>query len=123
MREMGLSASPVRRFRPTTNSRHDLGLAPDLVKRQSNPTEPNRVWASDITYLWTDDGWAYLAVVLDLFSRRVVGWALVDHLRAELVLDALARAMSTRATDAGLVHHSDRGSQYASHALLASSGA
>ncbi len=115
MREMGLSAVPKRRFRRTTDSRHDLGFAPDLVLRQFNPSEPNRVWASDISYLWTDEGWAYLAVVIDLFSRRVVGWAVAEHMRAELVLEALDRALSTRATVGGVIHHSDRGSQYASH--------
>ena len=117
MREQGLYATPERRFRHTTDSKHNLGFAPDLVRRQFNPSEPNRVWASDITYLWTDEGWVYLAIVLDLFSRRVVGWAVAEHMRAELVLDALDRALSTREPDDGLVHHSDRGSQYASHAF------
>ena len=114
MREMGLSAAPTKRFRVTTNSRHGRGYAPDLVKRDFEPTEPNRLWVSDITYVWTDDGWAYLAVVLDLFSRRVVGWAIDDNMRDELVLDALDRALELRDTGEDLVHHSDRGGQYAS---------
>ncbi len=114
MRELGLSGRIPKRFRRTTDSKHGLGFAPDLVQQDFNPTEPNRVWVSDITYIWTDEGWAYLAVVLDLFSRRVVGWSIADHMRAELVLDALGKALSTRDTDDELVHHSDRGSQYAS---------
>ena len=114
MRAMGLSAVPGRRFRTTTNSKHDLGFAPDLVKRDFNPTAPNRLWVSDITYVWTDDGWAYLAVVLDLFSRLVVGWAIANHMRSTLVLDALERAVMLREVDGELTHHSDRGSQYAS---------
>ncbi len=114
MRQMGLSGTSPRRFRKTTDSKHNLGFAPDLVQREFNPTEPNRVWASDISYVWTDDGWAYLAVVLDLFSRKVVGWAVADHMRADLVLDALDRALATREHDDDLVHHSDRGGQYAS---------
>ena len=118
MREMGLYALPERRFRKTTDSSHGLGFAADLVQRDFNPSEPNTVWASDITYIWTDDGWAYLAVVLDLFSRRVVGWAIADHMRTELVLDVLDRALSTREVEGTeLVHHSDRGSQYASDAF------
>lgn len=118
MREMDLSAAPEKRFQKTTDSSHDLGFAPDLVGRDFDPTEPNRLWASDITYLWTDGGWIYLAVVLDLFSRRVVGWAIADHMRAELVLEALDRALSTReVVRKKLVHHSDRGSQYASGAF------
>jgi len=117
MREMGLQAVPEKRFRRTTDSKHSLGFAPDLVDQDFEPDEPNRLWASDITYIWTDEGWAYLAVVLDLFSRKVVGWAVADHMRAELVLDALDRALTTREVDGELVHHSDRGSQYASHAF------
>ena len=117
MREMGLCAAPERRFRRTTDSRHSLGFAPDLVERNFEPTEPNRVWASDITYVWTDEGWVYLAVVIDLFSRKVVGWAIADHMRADLVLEALDRALATRETSDRLIHHSDRGSQFASHAF------
>lgn len=117
MRELGLSATPPRRFRRTTDSKHGLGFAPDLVQRNFEPSEPNRVWASDITYVWTAAGWVYLAVVLDLFSRKVVGWAVADHMEATLVLDALDRALATRELDGNLVHHSDRGSQYASGAF------
>ena len=114
MREQGLSGLLPRRFRRTTDSKHEHGFAPDLVEREFNPPEPNRVWASDITYVWTDEGWAYLAVVLDLFSRKVVGWAIAEHMRADLVLDALDRALATREVGDDLVHHSDRGGQYAS---------
>lgn len=114
MRAMGLSAAPAKRFRVTTDSKHGRGFAPDLVQRDFDPAEPNRLWVSDITYLWTDESWAYLAVVLDMFSRRVVGWAVADHMRDELVLDALDRALSLREAGDDLVHHSDRGGQYAS---------
>ena len=114
MREMGLSAAPRRRFRKTTDSNHDLGFAPDLVARDFSPERPNQVWASDITYIWTDEGWAYLAVVLDLYSRRVVGWSIAEHMESSLVLDALDRALASREVGDGLIHHSDRGSQYAS---------
>jgi len=114
MAEMGLSATPEKRFCVTTNSNHGLGFAPDLVRRDFKPEGPNRVWASDITYIWTDVGWVYLAVVIDLFSRRVVGWALDEHMRDELVLQALDRALELGERDGQLVHHSDRGGQYAS---------
>ncbi len=116
MREHGLSGLRPRRFRKTTDSDHGDAIADDLVKRDFAPTAPNTVWASDITYVRTWAGWLYLAVVIDLYSRRVVGWAIADHMRTELVLTALERAIRARRPAAGLVHHSDRGSQYASHA-------
>ena len=86
----------------------------DLVRRDFNPTAPNRVWLSDITYVRTWEGWLYLAVILDAFSRRVVGWALADHLRTELATDALQMALVSRRPGVGLIHHSDRGGQYLS---------
>lgn len=103
-----------RRFRKTTDSHHNHPIAPDLVERDFNPSAPNQLWAADITYIPTASGWAYLAVVLDLFSRRVIGWAVDEHMRTELVLEALDRALGTREHSESLVHHSDRGSQYAS---------
>jgi transposase InsO family protein len=115
MRENGLQAQAPRRFRVTTDSGHALPVASNLLKQDFDVDEPNRVWVGDITYVWTAQGWCYLAVLLDLFSRRVVGWAFADHMRRELPLSALHRALQARQPAAGLVHHSDRGSQYASH--------
>ncbi len=114
MRESGLQAKGKRRFRKTTDSTHGRPVAPNLLSRKFEVDAPNTVWASDITYLWTNEGWVYLAVVLDLFSRRVVGWALADHMRTDLVMEALFDALGSRAPSSGLLHHSDRGTQYAS---------
>lgn len=91
--------------------------APDLVRRAWSPTEPNRLWVADITYVRTWEGWLYLAAVVDCYSRRVVGWSLQEHLRAELVVDAVKMAIARRRPEPGLVHHSDRGSQYVSLAM------
>ena len=115
MREHGLLARAPRRFRVTTDSGHALPVASNLLKQDFAVDEPNRAWAGDITYVWTAQGWCYLAVLLDLFSRRVVGWAFADHMRRGLPLNALHRALQARQPTAGLIHHSDRGSQYASH--------
>lgn len=114
MAEEGITGRRPPRFCKTTDSRHDHPIAPNIVERDFNPPAPNQVWAADITYIPTTSGWAYLAVVLDLFSRRVIGWAVADHMRSELVLEALGRALGTRDVGEQLVHHSDRGSQYAS---------
>jgi putative transposase len=114
MRRAGLSGQVKRRRGKTTIRVHGVRTAPDLVERDFNPTEPDRLWAADITYIRTWEGWLYLASVMDLYSRRIVGWALADHLRAELVVDALEMAVARRRPDAGLVHHSDQGSQYTS---------
>jgi len=102
-----------RRVR-TTDSRHDLPIAPNLLGRNFFAAAPNRIWLADITYVETDQGWLYLATVLDLYSRRIVGWAMEDHLRADLPLAALKMAISAQRPGAGLIHHSDRGVQYAS---------
>jgi putative transposase len=114
MRGAGLSGQVKRRRGNTTIRVQGVRTAPDLVERDFDPTEPNRLWAADITYIRTWEGWLYLASVMDLYSRRIVGWALADHLRAELVVDALQMAVARRRPDAGLVHHSDQGSQYTS---------
>ena len=114
MADQGLVGQRPRAFRRTTDSKHDQPVAPNLVAQQFDAKRPNELWAADITYIWTGAGWMYLAVVLDLFSRRVVGWACAEHMRAELVVEALARALGVRDAGAGLMHHSDRGSQYAS---------
>jgi transposase InsO family protein len=113
-----------RRVR-TTDSRHDLPIAPNLLDRNFTATAPNRIWLVDITYIETDQGRLYLAVVMDLFSRKIVGWAMADHLRADLPLAALRMAISAQRPSAGLIHHSDRGVQYASaqyRKLLQSAG-
>ena len=114
MRAEGLTARPVRRWRVTTDSRHALAIAPNLVARKFNADAPNRVWVTDMTYVRTWEGWLFLAAIIDVFSRRVVGWAMADHLRTELPLEALGMALGIRQPEAGLVHHSDRGCQYAS---------
>jgi len=114
MRQAGLSGMIRRRRGRTTVSVPGIRTAPDLVERDFDPAAVNRLWAADITYIRTWEGWLYLASVMDCYSRRIVGWALADHLRAELVVDALEMAVARRRPDAGLVHHSDKGSQYAS---------
>ena len=114
MRENGIRAKGKRRFRKTTDSDHDHRVAPNHLARDFEVEAPNNVWAGDITYLWTSEGWMYLAVILDLFSRKVVGWAMADHMRTDLVLEALLKALRDRLPGDDLMHHSDQGSQYAS---------
>jgi len=114
MREDGLRAKAGKKFKVTTDSNHKLPVAENLVQREFTVSEPNRVWVGDITYLWTREGWLYLAVLLDLFSRRVVGWSVSSRLKRGLVMDALQRAIALRAPEPGLIIHHDRGSQYAS---------
>lgn len=114
MAEAGLEGVRPKRFVATTNSKHDAPVAKNLLQREFDVDAPNRVWATDITYVRTWEGWLYLAVVIDLFSRKVVGWSTAEHLRTELALDALAMALRHRTLDGDLMHHSDRGSQYAS---------
>jgi putative transposase len=111
MHEAGLAGQVKRRRGKTTIRVPGVRTAPDLVQRDFNPTEPNRLWSADITYIRTWEGWLYLASVMDLNSRRIVGWSLADHLRAEIVVDALEMAVGRRRPERGLVHHSDRGSQ------------
>ena len=110
---------PRRRGPMTTDSRHGYEVAPNLLARQFDATAPNHVWAGDITYIWTAEGWLYLSVPVDLYSRKVVGWAMNHHMDTTLVQDALQMALGRRSPSAGLMHHSDRGSQYASHAYQA----
>ena len=117
MKAEGIRSKSKRRFRvQTTNSRHDHPVAANILNREFYPARANEVWTADITYVPTAEGWLYLAVVLDLFSRRIIGWATADHLRAELVCDALAMALTHRQPRGELLHHSDRGVQYASGA-------
>ncbi len=125
MRAGGLRAKQARAFVVTTESQHRLPVAEKLVQQDFTAAAPNRLWMSDVTYIATDEGWAFLAVVLDAFSRRVVGWALGPQLTADLVQAALHQALLARTPAVGAIHHSDRGSTYASHsyrALLATSG-
>ena len=114
MRKCGLAARRKRKFRVTTDSQHGLPAAQNLLNREFFSAGPNRVWASDITYIWTQEGWLYLAVVIDLHSRMVVGWSMSERLKRSLALDALSMAIGRRNPGVGLIHHSDRGSQYAS---------
>jgi transposase InsO family protein len=114
MRQDGLRARRNRRYRTTTRSAHDRPIAANRLNREFVSPAPDRKWLSDITYVRTAEGWLYLAVILDLYSRRVVGWALAPHLKDELTLAALQMALGCRSVTAGLLHHSDRGSQYAS---------
>ena len=110
----GIRARQRRRFVVTTKSDPGLPVAPNVLARDFRPSEPNRSWAADITYIRTLQGWLYLAVVMDLYSRRIVGWATSARMDRQLVLSALAMAVNRRAPSSGLVHHSDQGSQYAS---------
>jgi transposase InsO family protein len=114
MRENGLVARPKKRFRATTDSKHDDPIAPNLLARDFTASGPNEAWVTDVTAVWTHAGWLFLAAILDLFSRRVVGWATSANNDRALALDALRAALVARRPQAGLVHHSDRGSPYAS---------
>lgn len=115
MQQQGICVQPKRRFKTTTDSNHPFPIAENLLKRNFTSQEPDSVWVADITYIPTQQGWLYLAVVIDLFSRRVVGWSMAEHMRVELVLSALEAALGHRVpAESGLLFHSDRGSQYAS---------
>ncbi len=114
MRAAHLKAGVKSKFVVTTDSRHDLPIAENALDRRFSPTAPNTHWAGDIAYIWTAEGWFYLAVILDLFSRRIVGWAMDKTIDRSLVVAALSMAVENRRPEAGLLCHSDRGSQYAS---------
>lgn len=113
MRSAGIECKQRRRYRVTTQSRHQLPIAENVLNRQFKVAKPNQSWVTDITYLWTSEGWLYLAAVLDLFSRRIVGWALDRQMKESLVNDALQMALGRRQPGVGLLHHSDQGKQYA----------
>jgi putative transposase len=115
MRKYGIVSKTKRKFRVTTNSKHAHPISGNILDRQFCVASVNQVWASDITYVWTLQGWLYVAVVLDLFSRQVVGWSMRESLTKQLSLDALTMAISRRQPGPGLLHHSDRGVQYACH--------
>lgn len=114
MRAHGIRAKQARKFKATTDSKHELPVAENHLDRQFDVDQPNAAWVSDITYIWTKEGWLYLAVVIDLFSRQVVGWCARSHLDRSLVLEPLRNALRQRKPTSALIHHSDRGSQYAS---------
>jgi transposase InsO family protein len=114
LRRQGLVARAAKRFKATTNSNHDLPVAPNLLNQDFATSRANEKWVQDITYCATEEGWLYLAVVIDLYSRQVVGWAMSDRMKATLVCDALTMALFRRGSPRGVIVHSDRGSQYCS---------
>ncbi len=125
MRSNSWRAKAAKKFKATTNSNHKLPVALNLLQQNFIASKPNEKWVSDITYIWTDEGWLYLAVVMDLYSRMVVGWSLSERMTSKLVIDALQMAIWQRKKPRGVIIHSDRGSQYCSHEyqeLLADNG-
>ena len=118
MRDNALKANQKRRFKKTTDSNHGGVIAANLLDQDFTCEHPDQKWGVDISYVWTMEGWLYLAIVLDFFSRRIVGWALSNRLKKDLALSALRRAIAVRTPAAGLIHHSDRGSQYCSDDYL-----
>ena len=115
LRRQGLRAKAAMKFKATTNSKHHLPVAPNVLQQDFTAAQANQKWVGDITYLWTDEGWMYLATVIDLYSRMVVGWAMSEHMTAALVCAALMMALWRRNRPKGVIFHSDRGSQYCSH--------
>jgi len=116
MKKEGIRAIVPRKFKATTNSKHNFPVAPNLLKQDFNVKEPNKVWLADITYIRTSEGWLYLASVMDLGSRRIKGWAMSNRMTQELALDALNMAIGNHPETTGIIHHSDRGIQYACNA-------
>lgn len=114
MSRLGLQARYPKRFKVTTDSKHNFNIADNLLNRKFDVQQPNTYWTTDITYVWTLEGWMYLAVVMDLYSRQIIGWSIADNMRTEMCLQALQMAYWRRKPNAGVMHHSDRGSQYAS---------
>ncbi len=119
MRSKGWRAKAARKYKATTNSNHNLPVAPNHLAQDFEATVPDQKWVSDITYIWTDEGWLYLAVVLELYSRKVIGWAMAERMTASLVYDALTMALWRRKRPKNVIVHSDRGSQYCSAAYQA----
>ncbi|WP_259458015.1 IS3 family transposase [Salipaludibacillus neizhouensis] len=115
MKENGIRSKTVKKYKATTNSKHNLPIYPNLLNQQFTVERPGQVWVADITYIWSSEGWLYLASVMDLYSRRIIGWEMDGRMTKELVVTALKRAMITQPPTSGLIHHSDRGSQYASN--------
>jgi transposase InsO family protein len=115
MKALKLKVKQKRKYKVTTDSKHNFPVAKNVLDRDFSPSAPNQAWGTDITYFWTQEGWIYLAVVIDLYSRRVVGWSIDRRMKKALVMRALMMAANLRKPPPGLIHHSDRGSQYASH--------
>jgi len=115
MRQNAISVVRTHKYKVTTDSNHKFNIAPNLLNRNFSADQPNQKWVVDISYIWTREGWLYLAVVLDLYSRRVIGWAVSNRLKRDLAIRALEMAVALRKPPKGCIHHSDRGSQYCSH--------
>lgn len=115
MRESGLRSITVKKYKATTNSKHSYPVYPNLLNQQFQVDKAGAVWVSDITYIWTKEGWLYLATVMDLFSRRIIGWEMSRRMTKDLTITALQRAINQQLPKEGLIHHSDRGSQYAAN--------
>jgi len=115
MRENDIRAKQKRKFKATTDSKHSLSIAPNVADRNFEVGAANKLWCSDITYIWTTEGWLYLAIVIDVGTRKLVGWSMQDNMKTDLVLAALEMAYKRQNPGRGLIHHADRGSQYASH--------
>lgn len=115
MRDNGIQVLRSRKFKRTTDSNHTFNIAPNLLRQDFTASTPNQKWAGDITYIWTREGWAYLAVIIDLYSRRVIGWALSNRIKQDLALRALDMAIALRKPPPGCIHHTDRGAQYCAH--------
>ena len=116
MSQNGIQVFRTHKYKVTTDSAHNLNVAPNLLDQDFSATGPNQKWAGDITYIWTREGWLYLAVIIDLYSRRVIGWAVSNRLKKDLAIRALQRAINLRQPPKGCIHHSDRGSHYCAHA-------
>ena len=116
MQKLGIKAVQAKKFKRTTDSDHDKPVAPDLINQDFTAMAANQKWVSDITYLWTDEGWLYLTVVMDLYSRAIVGWSMDKRMTQQLISDALTMALFRRGFPKGVIIHSDRGSQYCSKA-------
>ncbi|MCT6818340.1 MAG: IS3 family transposase [Lysinibacillus fusiformis] len=114
MKNEGIRSKTVKKYKATTNSKHNLPIYSNLLDQQFKVDRPGKVWVADITYIWTSEGWLYLATIMELFSRRIIGWAMDARMTKELVILALKRAIRAQSPTSGLIHHSDRGSQYAS---------
>jgi len=115
MKENDIMAKTARKFKVTTNSKHDMPISENLLKQDFSVSTPDRVWVSDITYIRTQEGWLYLSIILDLYSRKIVGWSISDRITKKVVTDALLKAIWNRKPSKGLIVHSDQGSQYASN--------
>jgi transposase InsO family protein len=115
MKDHHIRSKTMKKYKATTNSKHTLPVYPNLLNQDFHVERPGQVWVADITYIWTSEGWLYLASVMDLYSRRIIGWEMAERMTKDLVVTALKRAMVTQRPKEGLIHHSDRGSQYASN--------